>query len=99
MEALEILKNRKQILDCKIKERIENSYNKQYEDDNQITKVILDELNLLDKAIKELEELSNRSCNNCCKYDKRTQKCSSGVSTYWGNDIDIKDFYCSEWEN
>ena len=63
MKALEILKDREQSLDCKLNERIEKSYNKQYEDDNQITRAILDELNFLDKMIKKLEDLGNSTCN------------------------------------
>ena len=60
----------------------------------------------LNKAIKELEELQNRSCYNCkyildtetignfCEYNDRCSDERISVD-YVSN---IKDFYCSKWE-
>jgi hypothetical protein len=97
MKALEILKDREQILDCKLKERIEKSYNKQYEDDNQITRAILDELNFLDKMIKELEDLENRTCENCKHFKPITRNKKYYRRCFFLGSIDLQ--YCSAFEN
>ena len=57
MKALEILKAKQQVLNSNLKDRINKSHNLQYEDDNQITNTIISELNFIDEAIKELEDL------------------------------------------
>ena len=103
MKALEILKDREQSLDCKLNERIEKSYNKQYEDDNQITRAILDELNFLDKMIKKLEDLENRSCEDCkFKYvvDSMCTECRCNESPIDYIDFDCFPFFsCREWKS
>ena len=83
MKSLEILKARQQVLELKLQERIEKSYNKQYEDDNPITREILDELKDTDEAIKELEELENRSCDGCIHIFKSNNlECSTCLRNY-----------------
>ena len=56
MKLLEILKARKVVLESNLKNRIDNSYNIQYEDDNQITSAILEELKFVDEAAKAYDQ-------------------------------------------
>lgn len=59
---------------------------------------------LIDEAIKELEELENRSCGDC-KFCKDTYVINIGSYTChniksWMNQSNIiKDFCCNKWEN
>lgn len=59
---------------------------------------------LMHEAIKELEELENRSCGNC-KFCKDTYVINIGSHTChniksWMNQSNIiKDFCCNKWEN
>ncbi|PUE67407.1 hypothetical protein [Arcobacter lacus] len=51
----------------------------------------------LDEAIKELEDLENRSCNNCLYFSNSGHGfglCNKGVSS----DFKIGTFYCNKWE-
>ena len=58
----------------------------------------------LDEAIKELEALQNRSCDNC-KYNKEQdgfmifcdkEMCQDGSKMMWHSFT--KDFSCNKWE-
>lgn len=51
-------------------------------------------------AIKELEELENRSCENCKHFEEINDKCNNGVMTNWKHEIDCPyDFSCNSWES
>lgn len=61
-------------------------------------------LNKIDEAIKELEELQSRSCENC-KYNKEQddsmifcdkEMCIDGSRMMWHS---FKDFCCNYWES
>ena len=62
-------------------------------------------LNEINEAIKELEELENRSCSNC-KYNKEQDNfmifcdrvmCEDGSKMMWHSFT--KHFCCNRWEN
>lgn len=59
----------------------------------------MEEQEIIKEAIKELEELNNRSCIKCNTY---YMKCKT-FNTYWKKSessliIDASTFYCSEFE-
>lgn len=68
LKAIEILKAKKQVLESNLKDRIKNSYNLQYEDDNQITSAILEELKYVDEAIEDLEQYEQKFKEKEFKY-------------------------------
>lgn len=71
LKALEVLKAQKAVYEVDLQNRIDNSYNIQYEDDNEITKAILNQLNFIDEAIKELEEYEQNFKQK--EFDYRTE--------------------------
>lgn len=63
----------------------------------------------IDEAIKELEELENRSCDNCKYYQPSDGDIREEIKDQWIECINIyvetreicnlKDFYCNKWES
>ena len=53
--------------------------------------------NEIDEAIKELEEIKNRSCENC-KYWKTSQLDGNSICKKLFNFRSYFDFYCKNWE-
>lgn len=69
------------------------------------TKYILNRKEQIKEAIKELQELENRSCSNC-KYNKEQDNfmifcdcvmCEDGSKMMWHSFT--KHFGCKKWEN
>lgn len=52
---------------------------------------------LINKAIKELEELQNRSCNNC-EYYSRIGSCDNKESMMFDK-LSFDSFCCNKWES
>ena len=50
--------------------------------------------NEIKEAIKELEELENRSCNTC-----KSNSCSIKRILIREDEINSNYFYCNDWEN
>ena len=59
---------------------------------------------MIDEAIKELEDLENRSCDNCNfsnidTYFTDYGKCEKGYGFLFNGRVEvIKDFCCNKWE-
>ena len=63
-----------------------------------------DRTNLLDEAIKELEELENRSCSNCKHYKfyptTKEMFCNNEKTKIGFRQCDTeKDFCCNKWKS
>lgn len=60
-----------------------------------------DDILKVNEAIKELEDLQNRSCGNCkyiIKYNKEIWECKKEVRTLYSANYIDHDFYCNKWE-
>lgn len=56
----------------------------------------------LKEAIKELQELENRSCSNCKyikQYNEEVWECKKEVRTLYHTNYIEHDFCCNKWEN
>ena len=107
MKALEILKNH--IIDLEGMVNIFDEYAMLRTRDE--TKKAIVELN---EAIKELEDLENRSCEDCKSFQFWSETkdisswdshwidlgiCNNGVQSGCFNSTIDKDFYCNRWES
>lgn len=63
------------------------------------TDVVSHLLKQTNEAIKELEALENRSCENCKNLEEINDKCNKGVMLNWKNEIDDVNFCCNRWES